>query len=112
EWRTSQSQISGTTRVEYLGRPKTIRMPLYRQTEVTDSVRRPTAYWIPAAWRDVIERLHVHGIQMERILEPREVEVDEYRLHDAKLDTEAFEGHVRLTAKTTVEHHKERFPAG
>jgi len=76
ESRTSQSQISGTTRVEYLGRPTTIRMPFYHQTEVTDSVRRPTAYWIPAPWREVIDRLRVHGIQMERILEPREVEVD------------------------------------
>jgi len=112
ESRTSQSSISGTTRTEWLGRPTTVRIPVYRTTAVTESVSRPKAYWVPAAWRDVIERLRMHGIQMERLLEPREVEVDMYRLHDAKLDTEAFEGHVRLAAKTTIEHRKERFPAG
>lgn len=112
ESRTSQSSISGATRTEWLGRPITVRIPVYRTTAVTESVSRPKAYWIPAAWREVIDRLRMHGIQMERILEPREVEVDMYRLHEAKLDTEAFEGHVRLAAKTTVEHRKERFPAG
>lgn len=112
ESRTSQSQISGATKTEWLGRPITMRLPIYNQSQVTHSVSRPKAYWVPAAWHEVIERLRMHGIQMERILEPREVEVDMYRLHDVKLDAEAFEGHVRLSAKTTVEHRKERFATG
>jgi len=112
ESRTSPSAISGATKIEYLGKPTTIRMPVYQQNEVTESVSRPKAYWVPAAWHDVIDRLRMHGIQMERLLEPRDVEVDLYRLHDMKFDTEPFEGHVRLTAKTAVEHHTEHYAPG
>src|SRR5581483_5232921 len=75
-------------------------------------VSRPAAYWIPGQWREVIERLRMHGIQMDRILEARDVEVEMYRLHDAKLAGEAFEGHVPVTAKTTVERRKEHYPPG
>ncbi|HJW94419.1 MAG TPA: M14 family metallopeptidase [Thermoanaerobaculia bacterium] len=112
ESRTTQSPISGTTRIEFLGKPTTIRMPVYHQEEMSESVPRPAAYWVPAQWREVIDRLHMHGIQMERILEPRDVDVDMYRLHDPKFDAEPFEGHVRVAAKTTIEHRKEHLPAG
>lgn len=112
ESRTTLSPISGTTKTEWLGKPTVMRVAVYRDSEMATSVTRPKAYWISSTWHDVIDRLRLHGIEMERILAPREVEVDEYRLQDPKLDSEAFEGRVRLTAKTTVEHHRERFPAG
>ncbi len=112
ESRTAESAVSGTMKTEWLGRPVTLRMPFYRQTEVAASVSRPAAYWIPGQWREVIERLRMHGIQMDRILEARDVEVEMYRLHDAKLAGEAFEGHVPVTAKTTVERRKEHYPPG
>jgi Zinc carboxypeptidase len=112
EARRTQSPISGTTRVEYLGKPVTLRVPVFRATQVSLSASRPKAYWIPAQWHDVIERLRMHGIEMERIFEARDVEVDEYRLDNPKLDSESFEGHVRVTSPVTVEHRKEHFPAG
>jgi hypothetical protein len=54
----------------------------------------------------------VHGIAVERVADPREVDVEMYRLHDPKFDSQPFEGRVRVTAKTTIERRKERFPAG
>ena len=112
EARTSPSPISGEIKTEWLGRPTTFKVPVYRQTEVTDSVKRPKAYWVPAAWREVIERLRMHGIQMDRLLEARDVEVDLYRLSEPKFDPEPFEGHMRLTVKTAVEHRTEHFAPG
>ena len=85
---------------------------MYREAEVAASVPRARAYWIPGAWSDVVERLKVHGIAVERISEPRELEVDMYRLRDPKYDAESFEGHVRVTATPSIEHRRERFPAG
>ncbi len=112
ESRTEPSSVSGTQKTEWLGHPITMRMPYYRQTQVASSVPRAVAYWIPAQWREVIERLRLHGVQMERLLEGRDVEVELYRLHDAKLASQPFEGHVPVTATTTVEHHKEHYPPG
>jgi len=111
ESHTVPSQISGTNRVEYDGKPVTVRLPVYHQTAVAASVPRAKAYWIPPQWSDIADRLKMHGIAVERISDPREVDVDVYRLDDPKFDRQPFEGHVRVTATPVLEHQKRRFPA-
>lgn len=112
ESRKTLSPISGGVRTEWLGKPVTMRAPLFQATEVTASVTRPTAYWVPPQWRDVIELLELHGIRYERIAAPREVEVTMYRFADPAFATSQFEGHVRVTAAATTEKRRELFPAG
>jgi hypothetical protein len=112
ESRKTLSPISGGVRTEWLGKPVTTRAPLRLQTEVTASVKRPAAYWIPAAWQDVIENLGLHGIACERIDAPREVDVEMDRFAAPKFETEQFEGRVRVTATATPERWRERFAAG
>jgi hypothetical protein len=112
ESRTTPSSISGTTRTEYFGKPVTLRRAVFRESEVALSVPRAKAYWIPPAWSDITDRLKMHGIAVERTSDAREVQVDLYRLRDPKFDPEPFEGHTRVTAQTTIEHRKERFPPG
>src|SRR6185369_14629309 len=70
------------------------------------------AYWIPPAWPEVIERLEAHGIRVERIAEAREVDVEAYRLTDAKLEAAPFEGHVRVKATAAAETRHERLAKG
>src|SRR6185436_19139516 len=65
--RDTLSAISGGVRTEWLGEPKSGRVPLRRDSDVATSVTRPRAYWIPAAWRDVIAKLDLHGIPYERL---------------------------------------------
>ena len=110
--RTSQSPISGTTRTEWLGTPVPMRVPVIRQSQVAIAVPRAKAYWIPAAWSDIAARMRLHGIVMDRLASARSVDVEMYRLRDPKLATEPFEGHVLVTATTTVERHKETFAPG
>jgi hypothetical protein len=112
ESHTLPSQISGTTRIEYTGKPVTVRRAVYHETAVAASVPRAKAYWIPPAWSDIAERLKMHGIEVDRISDPRDVDVDMYRLRDPKFDAEPFEGHVRVTATPVIEHRKRHFPAG
>src|SRR6266404_874839 len=71
ESRTVPSAISGGLRIEFLGKPITIKIP-YRRSALNASVARPKAYWIPPAWSEVVQRLQLHGIQCERINEQRE----------------------------------------
>lgn len=110
--RKSLSSISGGVRIEWLGQPATTRAPLRKATEVTATITRPKAYWVPPSWRDVITVLDTHGIKYERIPAPREVDVTMYRFAEPKYATAQFEGHVRLTADATPEKHRENFPAG
>lgn len=112
ESRKSLSPISGDIRIEWLGKPVTKRVPLLKETEAATSVKRPVAYWVPAAWQDVIERLDLHGIAYERIDAPREVDVEMDRFGAPKFAAEQFEGRVRVTASANPERRRERFPAG
>ena len=112
ESRKTLSPISGDVRIEWLGKPATSRAPMRVASEVTASVAPARAYWVPAAWRDVIEKLELHGIAYERINAPREVDVTMYRFGTPKYDAAQFEGHVRVTAPATTEKRKERFLTG
>lgn len=110
--RETLSPVSGGVRTEWLGTPVTGRVPLRRDSEIETSVPRPRAYWIPAAWQEVIAMLDLHGIPYERITAPREVEVTMDRLGEPKYEAAQFEGHVRVTAPATPERRRERFLAG
>ncbi|HVS32576.1 MAG TPA: M14 family metallopeptidase [Thermoanaerobaculia bacterium] len=112
EWKYTLSPVSGAVRVEYTGKPVTMRLPLVIMSEVSISATRPAAYWVPAAWREVIEKLDLHGIRYDRTTAPREVDVDMYRLGTPVYTTPQFEGHVRVTAQTKIERRRERFAAG
>lgn len=112
ESRRTLSPISGGVRVEWLGRPVNTQAPFQQATEVASSVTRPTAYWVPASWRAVIDHLDLHGVRYERIAAPRELEVTMYRFDEPKFAPSQFEGHVRVTANATTERRRERFPAG
>jgi hypothetical protein len=110
--RKSLSPISGGVRIEWLGQPVTTRAPLRKATEVTATITRPKAYWIPPSWRDVITLLDTHGIKYERINAPREIDVTMYRFAEPKYAPAQFEGHIRVSAEATPEKHRETFPTG
>ncbi len=112
ETRVVPSAVAGGTRLEYTGTPMTATVPYHRRKRVSSSISRPKAYWIPAAWTDVIARVQAHGIRVEPMAEAREVEVVMYRLDEVKFETEAFEGHVRVSAKPIAEKRRERFAPG
>jgi len=75
-------------------------------------VTRPRAYWIPAAWQEVIARVKLHGIRTERITESREVTVEVCKLENVELECTPYEGRVRLNAKCRMDQRRMRMPAG
>ena len=110
--RIEPSEISGGDKVIWTGEAKTMEVPVTVFDAPDVTVKRPRAYLVPPAWRDVVERLEIHGVEMERLAAPRELEVEMYRLEDAELADEPFEGHVRVSARPVVERRRESFPAG
>jgi hypothetical protein len=47
-----------------------------------DPPERPYAYVVPAVWSEVVERLALHGIEMEMFTEDTTWEVTNYRIED------------------------------
>lgn len=121
ESRTMPSAISGGLRIEFTGKPVTLKIPYQHANHVSASVTRPKAYWIPPAWREVVQRLQIHGIQFERINAPRDVKMSMYRLEEMRFqgkeqakgeEEQPFEGRVQITARPVVEQRTEHYPAG
>ena len=112
EQRLEDSPVTGGKRVVWTGEPVTLEVPVLEATEASVVVTRPRAYWVPANWPEVIQRLRHHGIRMERIRRQREVDVGLYRIKSHELAKAPFEGHVRVKAEVELERHTERYPPG
>jgi hypothetical protein len=98
ERETYRSTASGGEETRWLGRAGAeTRVPQYG-VESTITLRRPRAYWVPAAKPDVINVLRLHGVQFETIAEPRTVEVEMLRLPQARVSAQPSEGRTRVTA--------------
>jgi hypothetical protein len=113
-YETYDSPASGRREIRWLGQPdpEVWKLPFYG-SHPTLTLKRPTAYWVPATRPDLIERLRAHGVQLERIDAARTVPVSMLRLIDPTLATHANEGHVQATVKdVAVEHRDWTFPIG
>jgi murein tripeptide amidase MpaA len=112
EWHASASTLSGGTRIEYTGTPKTWTAPKLDASVPVATAHRPRAYWVPAAWSEVIERLELQGLRVERQPAARQVDVEMYRIREPKLATEPFEGRVAVTARYETERRSMTFAPG
>ena len=112
EWRATPSPISGANRIEYTGRPLTRTAPVFDSTVPVSTAKRPRAYWVPPAWGDVIERLALQGLRLERQDAPRTVEVEMLRVREPKLWPQPFEGRVGVSARFIAERRRETFAPG
>jgi len=106
------SPVSGGLRTVWTGRPVTLEIQNPVESEPAATAARPKAYWIPPAWSEVIERLSVHGIRLEREEAVREVEVEALRVVAPVLSPQPFEGHVTVRASFRAERRRERFAPG
>jgi murein tripeptide amidase MpaA len=105
------SPVTGGVYLDWTGRAIDMRIPL-KIHDQPGTVARPVAWWIPAEWGDVIERLALHGVEMERIDEPVRMRVEMIRLASPKIEATSFEGRVRVSAEITIEVRDETFPRG
>ena len=106
------SEISGADRIVWTGETMEIDVPKYLSTRPLGQATLPRAYWIPAAWSDVIRRLRDHGIEMESLDEPRTLDVEMYRLGEPEYADGPFEGRLRVEAEASIEQRTETYPPG
>ncbi len=99
-YETYDSPASGRREIRWLGQadPEIWKLPFYGSVPSL-TLKRPTAYWVPATRADLIERLKIHGVRMETAPAARTVPVSMLRLIDPTLAPRANEGHVQATVK-------------
>ncbi len=107
---TYRSPASGAEEVHWLGRPTTLKVPVFvQQPDFVTTL--PAAWWVPVTKPEVIERLKLHNIAFETLTAPRTVALDMVRLVDPKL-AKPDEGHIPLTAGYKHFKRTETYPAG
>lgn len=111
-WRHEPSAATGGTKLVYTGELVTRKLPLYPADALAVAVPRPRAYWLGPQWSDAIERLRLHGIALETLTAPRELEVEICRLEGVEVGVHN-EGRTGLDkAGCRWQATKRTFPAG
>lgn len=79
----------------YYDRNAPVEFPVkyYEYARVTDSVKKPDYYLVPAAYREVVERLKDHGIPLEEFHGNGPMDIWAYRIRDYKTVSNPYEGH-------------------
>ncbi|MEZ9820973.1 M14 family metallopeptidase [Shewanella sp. 10N.286.45.A1] len=108
-----QSAISGNEIVRWNGEPKLYpNLPVIGGTKADIKVNRPTAYYVPPQWTEVIERLSVHGIRMTTISKPSTQKLQQYQLSQPKFGSADYESHQRVKATLSSQTIEATLPTG
>ncbi len=108
-----QSAISGNEIVRWNGEPKLYpNLPVIGGTKADIKVNRPTAYYVPPQWTEVIERLSIHGIRMTTISKPSTQKLQQYQLSQPKFGNADYEGHQRVKATLSSQTIEATLPTG
>jgi hypothetical protein len=93
--RYSPSVIGSYTRLSYdRSAPWERDIPYYDRFAADVTVPAPRAYLLPQAWREVVERLQLNGVQMQQVEAEREVEAGFYHIVAVASRPGAYEGHL------------------
>ena len=114
-----EGEVSGAEVVRWTGKPINESIPKVYISEPTEMVEIPAAYIIPAVWSDIVERIALHGIEVEQLSKPLSTRAEVYRLPGAGIAEKSgwtpnpFEGHIRIDPGEPVKQVIETtFPAG
>jgi len=112
-------EVSGDEVVRWTGKPVNESIPRITITEPTVMADVPLAYIVPAAWVDVVERMALHGIEVEQLSKPLTTSAEVFNLPDAIIAAPSawtpnpFEGHIRIDpGEPEMQLIETTFPAG
>ncbi len=112
EYEVEESDLTGGPWHKYTNIPVTWRIPHFNKQVPAASVRLPEAYVIPAEWGEVIRRLEMHGVAVERLREPEEIRVTSYRFRDVHWSERPYEGRHRARYEVEEMEEVRTFPPG
>ena len=107
-----KSEITGSDYVVWNATPVKQRIPYYRFSVPEKTTPRPTAFWVPSSYPDIIGRLRLHGIEMEIIDSAVVVEADFFKIENPRFSSRPMEGHFTVQADVTLAAAREVFCPG
>lgn len=113
DYRVETSGISGDKVVRWTGEPKLYpNLPVIGNTAADIKVSRPSAYFIPPQWTEVIDRLNIHGIRMTRLETDTAMTLQQYALSEPQFSQQDYEGRQTVKVHSRLEKVTVTLPAG
>ncbi|HVT56800.1 MAG TPA: M14 family metallopeptidase [Thermoanaerobaculia bacterium] len=112
-WHLAPSLVSGEPLLRYeRGKVREIEVPWVHLVRPTRSVPRPRGYLVLPGWPAIEQRLRGHGLRVERLLAPAELEVEAMRLNDPRFSPTPYQGLTRVSGSVARQSDRRRLPAG
>lgn len=107
-----KSDLTGGDWYKYNGGPASLKLKMFNTPLVMKEVMLPEAYVIPVEWKEVIERLANHNIQMFELPEDMVIPGNTYRFSNYDWNDRPYEGRFRLRCDAKLIDIKRVYPAG
>jgi len=97
------SKVTGGDRLYYNhDKPFTKKIPYYRYYKASTEVDIPIAYIIPQSYRNLVDLMQLHGVEVETLQEDKAIDIEQYKILNFATTPSAYEGHF-LHSKVVVE---------
>lgn len=101
DYSVEKSEISGADVVRWNGQPKLYpNLPVIGSTKADIRIKRPSAYYIPPQWQQVIERLAIHGVRMTTLSQPTTLALQQTTFTDYDFSESSYESRQRVEVTT------------
>jgi hypothetical protein len=108
EARYTKSTVTGLDRLYYdQGRPTKVDVPWFDHGISTLEIVKPKAYLIPQAWHEVIDRLALDNVPMERLDAERSYQGEVQRIMNFETTSGPYEGHYLHHGISTTTEREE-----
>ncbi|MDQ2043653.1 M14 family metallopeptidase [Pseudoalteromonas sp. 20-92] len=99
EYSSSMNALSGQNEVKYLGKAHAYTdLPIYWQKDVQHTVEVPKAFFIPPVYIDIIEKLKLHGVSINKLEGENKQPLKVAKVAEYTFDKAPFEGRFRVSA--------------
>jgi hypothetical protein len=113
EYAMEKSDLTGGEWFKYdTSRPVVLKAPFFNIPKVAFSCLLPEAYIIPPEWSELIDKLKLHGVQVNYLAEPAKCVVESYKFSNAKWQQRPYEGRHGVTFDCTPVTETRFYPAG
>ena len=92
------SEVTGVNRLYYdRNAPYEKTIPYYNSYKPTVKVKKPLAYIIPQAYKNIVYRLKLNGVVLDSLMTDQELDVEQYYIDDFETRKNPYEGHYLHT---------------
>jgi len=114
EYSVKKSELTGGDWFVYeADKPAQFTLPIFDKAKVTKSVKIPEAYIIPVEWKSIIDKLQLHGVQLDTLKNQTELPVESYHFTTIRWQSQPYEGRHKVRSMAfDRKSERKSFPAG